>query len=85
MSTRNPDIGWTALDPAKADYGAVEGAYVNGITLLAMNSGKTVCVVGHCSCTTKADAERIARKSSSHEADRFVSRKRLMSWFVQPA
>lgn len=74
------EIDWFPLDPAKADYGAVFGAYVAGCTLLELESG-IVTVTGVCSCTTRTDAERIARKNSGpQDKDKFISRKTLLSW-----
>lgn len=78
----NREIPWTRLDPAKAQYGATEGAYINGQTLLALPSGNAFVIIGHCTCGTKESAENMARGTEGR-GDRQVSRATLMSWFLK--
>jgi hypothetical protein len=77
------DLAWFPLDSSKADLHATEGAYVNGITLLKI-AEDTYVVVGGCSCTTKQEAERLARSyrdgGRSRDLDRHVGRAKLLSW-----
>jgi hypothetical protein len=76
------DIPWSKLDPSKADYEAIEGAYINGVTLLALPRIDLFVVTGICSCSTKENAEAAAQRYGHKDADYRISRKTLKSWLA---
>ncbi len=80
MTKGRTDIAWCKLDPAKADYGAVEGAYIGGnVVLVSADRGRFI-ICGHMTCGTLASAEMHADKLRGVRGDRHVSRKTFVTW-----
>jgi hypothetical protein len=94
IETRRGELDWFPLDPAKAEMGAVEGAYVGGATLLLLPQYEPdwyrVVVTGLMSCGGKTAEE--AKASAVYHASRYrdsihrgdfdqkIPKKTLLSW-----
>lgn len=81
------DIPMTALDPTKADYKALRGAYIAGNVILEMPGTPALWViVGHMSCGTLESAMQHCEQMADNPlsgSDRHVSRAKFKTWIKE--